>query len=255
MGDLTFGEPLYMIQNSEYTPWVKAMFGGAKAMTLIQLVKFFPLLDRIWKAMIPKSLKDLEKSLFKQSADRVDTRLAKETDRPDIWSLALREEGKGLTLEEMHTNAPLFMLAGTETTATLLSGLTYLLLKNPETFKLLAKEIRDAFPSVESMSIAEMPKLKYLSSCLEEGLRMYPPVPIGLTRRAAPPEGADILGKFVPPNVSVSLLKLLGGANRLILHLDNHFCPPLLFLLLSHQFLSPYRVLTRAMDVFRVRFR
>lgn len=38
-------------------------------------------------------------------------------DQPDIWNLVLSaEDGKNLTLNEMHSNADLFMLAGTDTT-------------------------------------------------------------------------------------------------------------------------------------------
>lgn len=38
-------------------------------------------------------------------------------DQPDIWNLVLSaEEGKNLSLNEMHSNADLFMLAGTDTT-------------------------------------------------------------------------------------------------------------------------------------------
>jgi cytochrome P450 len=203
MGDLVFGEPLYMLENSKYSPWVSAIFGGMKAMAIIQLLQFFPLMSRLWKIILPKSLKDQETMLFKQSDDRVDRRLAKETDRPDIWTLTLRQEvGKGLSREEMHANAPLFMIGGTETTGTLLSGLTYLLLKNPEKMKQLVKEIHNAFPTEEDITIQTLPTLKYLHSCLEEGMRMYPPVPGSLAKRT-PPEGATVAGKFVPGNVSL----------------------------------------------------
>ncbi|KAK5019787.1 hypothetical protein LTR16_012675, partial [Cryomyces antarcticus] len=87
-----------------------------------------------WKSLLPKSLGEKRIQHFKYSTDRVDRRLATPTDRPDIWTLVLNnqeKEGKGLSVKEMHSNASLFMVAGTETTATLLSGLTYYLLKNP----------------------------------------------------------------------------------------------------------------------------
>lgn len=38
-------------------------------------------------------------------------------DQPDIWNFVLSgEDGKKLSLNEMHSNADLFMLAGTDTT-------------------------------------------------------------------------------------------------------------------------------------------
>lgn len=93
------------------------------------------------------------------------------------------------------------MLAGTETTATVLSGLTYLLLKNPDKLARLTHEVRQAFDSFEDMHIAKLTQLTFLQACLEEGLRMYPPLPVGLVR-VAPKNGATVCGQFVPAEVS-----------------------------------------------------
>jgi len=201
MGDLTFGEPLYMLENDQYSPWVTAIFGGLKALTVVGLLRFFPFLNALFEYFLPQSLKDQEKSLFQQSNDRVDRRLQKPSDRPDIWGLTMRE-GKGLTREEMQSNAPLFMIGGTETTASTLAGMTYYLLRNPETMRLLVKEIRDAFPSSKAINMMELSKLKYLNSCIEEALRLYPPVPGGQPR-FTPPTGAEIAGRFVPGDTVV----------------------------------------------------
>jgi cytochrome P450 len=50
-----------------------------------------------------------------------------------------------LILDEMYANASIFMIRGTETTATLLSGLLFYLLKNPEMLTKLVHEVRSAF--------------------------------------------------------------------------------------------------------------
>lgn len=46
--------------------------------------------------------------------------------RPDIWGLVLKHKdaGKEISRPQMDANAQLFMTAGTETTATALTGLT-----------------------------------------------------------------------------------------------------------------------------------
>ena len=56
------------------------------------------------------------------AAVRVDRRLANPPSKPNIWTEVLKRGGKdgNLTLGEMHANSSIFMLAGTETTATLL---------------------------------------------------------------------------------------------------------------------------------------
>lgn len=93
------------------------------------------------------------------------------------------------------------MLAGTETTATELSGLTYLLLKNPGKMQRLVDELRSSFSSFEDMTMTKLSQLDYLGACIEEGLRFYPPVPVGLVR-TVPKDGALICGMWVPGGVS-----------------------------------------------------
>lgn len=62
-------------------------------------------------------------------SDQVSKRLAKETDRPDFMTYITSHNGeKGTTLskDRLDSNANLILTAGSETTATLLSGATYL---------------------------------------------------------------------------------------------------------------------------------
>src|ERR1700755_639339 len=93
-----------------------------------------------------------------------------------------RDEKSGLTRQEMYSNASLFMIAGTETTATELSGMTYYLLKNPDKLKNLTDEIRGAFASDADITMERVAQLKYVQAVVEEGLRLYPPVANGLPR-------------------------------------------------------------------------
>jgi cytochrome P450 len=62
------------------------------------------------------------------SKERVDRRLASTPDRPDLWTKILEkgapDDPTGLSMGEHYSLASLFMIAGTETTATALSGTT-----------------------------------------------------------------------------------------------------------------------------------
>lgn len=153
--------------------------------------------------------------------ERVDRRMAKEPERPDLWSHILKRlnntEG-GLSLAEMHSNASIFMIAGTETTATLLSGLTYYLMANTDKLAKLCDEVRTAFATDSELTVESLARLKYLNACLEEGLRMYPPVPDGLPR-IVPEGGATICGEFVPSGVSISCCGLISHITDYVLRL------------------------------------
>jgi cytochrome P450 len=166
----------------------------------------YPLVEKAFKALIPPSIimkKRDEHHNF--SKERVTKRLEKgrEHEGVDIWDLVLnKSEEKGLSRAEMDNNAGLFMVAGTETTATLLSGLTTLLLDNPQAMKQLTTEIRQAFETPTDMTIEKCAALPYLNACLKEALRLYPPVVTGRSR-VSPPEGSTICGHYIPPSVSL----------------------------------------------------
>ena len=105
-----------------------------------------------------------------------------------------------MSRDEIMKTSGTLIIAGSETTATLLSGVTFHLLDNPVILRRLMDEIRGRFSSVEEMTFVALAQLPYLSACLQEALRIYPPIAGNLPRRTLP-GGAMIAGHFVPPNV------------------------------------------------------
>lgn len=207
MGDLTFGEPLHMLDNAEYDPWVSNIFGALKVSSILTLMRFYPLLWKLFTIFAPASISKKRMDHFNHSTTRVTKRLEKGRDSQgvDLWDLVLsQKEGKGLTRPEMDSNASVFMIAGTETTATLLSGLTYLLLRNPECMAKLSQEIRNEFESTDDMTMERLAALPYFAACIKEAFRIYPPVPLTLPRRT-PADGTTICGRFVPPHTTVGI--------------------------------------------------
>ncbi|KAI0889808.1 cytochrome P450 [Annulohypoxylon maeteangense] len=205
MADLTYGESLGCLKTSEYTTWIELVFTSISFIPLIQFLQSYPILGALFKMLEPESVKKTRIAHHQYSADRLDRRLARGADRADVWSGVLSGDGNHLlSLQELRTNSEVFMTAGTETSATLLSGLTYLLLRNPRSMDLLTKEIRGAFNSNEQMSIEALARLPYLNACIEEGLRMYPPVPQGFPRTIAK-GGNVVLGEWLPEGTSVSV--------------------------------------------------
>jgi cytochrome P450 len=191
-----------MLQNSEYVPWVNTLFDSIKGVTILMVINSLPVVSSSANFLLGGFIERAHRRHLKYSADRVDRRLASQTTRPDIWTQVLRREGdQALSLGEMHANSDLFMIAGTETTATLVSGLFYLLLMNPDKMKKLQDEIRASFKEREDMSMVHLAQLKYLNACIEESFRMYPPVPSGLPR-VTPPGGAAICGEWISANAS-----------------------------------------------------
>ncbi|KAF2016207.1 cytochrome P450 [Aaosphaeria arxii CBS 175.79] len=207
MGDLTFGEPLHMLDNAEYDPWVSIIFKALKLGSRLALLHHYPILYKAYKKLVPEKKLKKRYEHFQYCVSRVTKRLEKgrQAEGVDLWSLILDSEdkGKGLSRGQMDANASLFMVAGTETTATLVSGFTYFMLKNPTVMKKLQEEIRGAWSSSEDINMEVAARLPYLNACIKEAFRKYPPVAIGLPHRT-PKDGSTICGDFVPPDFTVA---------------------------------------------------
>ncbi|KAF0643190.1 hypothetical protein FPSE5266_07858 [Fusarium pseudograminearum] len=95
--------------------------------------------------------------------------------------------------------------AGAETTAIALTHVLQLLISHPTQLQKLRDEIAGVMDEDDVIAPLEKVKdLPYLKACLDEGLRLIPPVSSGLPRRT-PPEGASIMETWIPGNTSVSM--------------------------------------------------
>lgn len=91
-------------------------------MTRLRAVRLIPGMTTLLNIFLTNAIRKKQVSHFKYSADRVDRRLETTPSKPDLWSFVLKKAGQegGMSLSEMHSNSAMFMIAGTETTATLL---------------------------------------------------------------------------------------------------------------------------------------
>lgn len=202
MGDLAFSEDLHMLENGEYSAWVQAIFSSAKEMAKLRAFKMINWFTEwlVNTLLLNNPNAQLKRSQYwNDSKERADRRLASTPERPDLWT-KIFEKSKvaedGLTLDEYHSTASILMIAGTETTATALSGVMYYLLRHPQYFQALSQEIRSAHSTADDITMESLQHLKYLHAVLQEGLRMYPPLPSILPRIA--PEGLIVCGQVVP---------------------------------------------------------
>lgn len=83
-----------------------------------------------------------------------------------------------------------------------MSGVTYLLLTNRTAYQKLKEEVRTVFQSQEEINLISVNMLPYMLACLDEAMRMYPPIANGLPR-VCPEAGAEVLGEYIPANVSL----------------------------------------------------
>ena len=203
VSDLSFGESFGGLKTRTPHPWIKAFFEATIIRTIVVQLTILkiPLVSTIGKMVVlPMMSKRL--GAMNYTKGKIEKRIDQGTDRPDFMSYVLRHnDEKGMSREEINATFNILMIAGSETTATLLSGCIYLLQKNPLALQKLQTEIRNTFSDEGEITMLSVGHLKYLEAVIDESLRLYPPVPISLSR-VTPPEGAVVCGHWVPGNVS-----------------------------------------------------
>ncbi|OJJ99047.1 hypothetical protein ASPACDRAFT_120148 [Aspergillus aculeatus ATCC 16872] len=221
IGDLAFGEPFDCLKNSNYHQWVSIIMSQVKTAAYANVARRLPGSLALLKLITPKHIiaeKDIHAAL---TTEKVQARLSKTNDRPDFFSNILKHENteKGFTTQELVSNGSTIIIAGSETTATLLSGVTYLLLKSPRVLSKLQDEIRSTFSDESEIDLESCNKLEYCLAVLTEALRVYPPVGPGLPR-IVDAQGDMIAGNWVPGGTIVSISQL--AAN----HSSDNFTDP-----------------------------
>lgn len=99
----------------------------------------------------------------------------------------------------------MLICAGSETTSAGLSAVIFYLLHSPECLRKVTKEIRSTFSSEEEIrSGQQLNSCRYLRGCINESLRLAPPVSV-LGPRQVLPGGIMIGNEHVPEGTTVGV--------------------------------------------------
>lgn len=108
---------------------------------------------------------------------------------------------KGLSQLQCEVEAFLQIIAGSDSTTTNVRTTMYLLASNPTVYSKLRAEIDHAVSNGDIsdpvITHTEAQRLPYLSACVWEGLRMFPPL-FGLKSKIAPAGGEQVKDYFFP---------------------------------------------------------
>lgn len=213
IGEVVFSEPFGCLDGKETTEWAGAINdifkSGAWEQALGQVAGVGSWMHRLLvKALVPEAPKVWRLKHLSQATEKTKRRLA-DTSRPhpDMIAHILRNnktKKNRLSETELILNMVQFISAGSETTASLMTGWTYLLLANPAVYARVSKEVRDAFTSPDQITWASVGKLKYLEATTHEALRLISPAPCNQHRVVPPGPGKTIDGHYIPAGVTVA---------------------------------------------------
>ncbi|KAL5611271.1 hypothetical protein FOBRF1_007388 [Fusarium oxysporum] len=206
IGDLAFGESFGCLASSNYHPWISLIFQSVKAGSFMTSMRRLGRgFDVLLNWLIPRQLLQKREQHMRLVHEKVAQRLATNTDRPDFMDTMVRKEGAlKMSLDEVQAHANVLILAGSESTATTLSGTTYLLCMHPDILHKLATEVRTVFKSESEIDLFSVQKLPYMLAVLDEAMRVYPPVPSAIPR-TTPPSGNMVLGEYLPGNIKLGI--------------------------------------------------
>lgn len=242
IGHLTFGESFHCLDTESYHPWIKVVFEGVAAGHAIHQLSRYGLLWVIeW--IVPKRIKRKRADMISFSNARMDARIkagfGPGTPKDFAYFMSNGPERKSgrnggnpnrtaMDRDVMCANGETLIIAGSETTATLLSGLTFLLLsKRPDYLERVTAEVREAFANdtleqINFKTVTE--RLPLMIAAIREALRYYPPAPFGFARRIA--QRPRMIDEFeIPPNTSVSVSHWAASHSAANWHRPDDFLP------------------------------
>ncbi|PSN67052.1 cytochrome P450 [Corynespora cassiicola Philippines] len=210
IGELAFGADLKM-QSSIEKRWV---ITGMKGMFVrVGVYFFYPLAGELMFWIMYPLIRYGRWKYFNMLEELVKNRLAMgHHAKQDLLSFLIDykdpETGAKLTLKEIWNEGTLLFPAGGDTTSTTMAALFFYLARNPTVYSRLAAEIRSTFPpGTPICSGPALPSCTYLRACIDEALRMSPPVSTVLWRVLSPQDRAPVVidGHVVPPGTTVGV--------------------------------------------------
>ncbi|KAJ7090898.1 cytochrome P450 [Mycena belliarum] len=205
MGDIAFGGGLELMRDGDREGLWHMMERGLYLPSLTQHIPwstgFLPYLPRVGQEM---------KALGKFAFDQAKRRLEAGSLQNDLFYHLMDEKrvnAEPYPFPLVVSNTVLAIVAGSDTSATVLANTFFLLLSHSESYKRLQLELEEVFPlgTTEPTDAAKLSNLPYLNAVIKESMRIFPPVATSLQRAPTIGSGTKVLGDkiIIPEGTSV----------------------------------------------------
>ncbi|TGO56381.1 hypothetical protein BOTNAR_0224g00130 [Botryotinia narcissicola] len=211
MGEFGFGQS-FNLQTSSENHFLSGMIAGilTRGGVLLQCQAFQkPRIERLFNRKVHTAVVKYHFTVSKLVADRLkEDKNAKSDLFSFIFDAQYSNNGKHedietMTVSELFTESGFLLAAGSDTSSTTLSTLLFYLSRYPRCYEKVTTEIRSTFSSPSEIhSGPKITSLKYLRACIEEALRMSPPLGSALWREVRP-GGIIIDGEFIPAGYDI----------------------------------------------------
>lgn len=201
LGEMAFGESFHSIEQGRPHFWSQLVEKHLFYITLLDNLRRYPLVRKVGQFLLPGLTVGVRNKHVGFSRYQVQRRLEAGGARNDLLTSLINHMEKGeLSREQLTAHASTLVIAGGETVATFLSGVTYHLLNNHSSLQKLTTAIRDEFTTYDSINSRLAQQIPYLQAVISEGLRIYPPGSQGFPRVSP---GTSIDGHWVPRGTEI----------------------------------------------------
>ncbi|PSR97189.1 cytochrome P450 [Coniella lustricola] len=230
VGELAFGESFESLRDTRHHPWVMVIFGSIKVMAFAAMTRYYYGVESFLQCLIPPGIRRMQREHYAIAHDKITRRMAANDDKDDFVRPLLRGNPnfEKMSLPEVESTMAIMIIAGSETTATALCGITHCLVQNPDQLRRLEAEIRGHFGKEDEVTIRAVQNLPFLNAVILEGLRMCHPVAGGLLRRV-PKAGATICGYYLPGHTHVLISTAAMSLSETKFHRASEFIPDRFF--------------------------
>ncbi|KAL7812160.1 cytochrome P450 [Trichoderma aethiopicum] len=202
MADVGLSKDFHMLESTSYHP---AIQGVHRTMSFIGISSTVP-----WLIYMIGSIPGL--TTFNRFSmwcrDEVDEKrkalaMNKEKEPQDVMSWLLkaineRDPSAPPSEQAVQEDARLLIIAGSDTSAGVLTNALYLLASNPHCYQQLQEELQKRFPGgITDWTYEKAKAIPYIDHIIHETMRLRPTVPGGMPR-TVPPQGLFIDGRFIP---------------------------------------------------------
>ncbi|KAI4162632.1 MAG: hypothetical protein LQ342_003678 [Letrouitia transgressa] len=207
MAELVFGKAFHMLDFADNRFIIDLIqIAAFRVGVCLQMPQLAVLnLDKIFTPHVRK----LRDGYVRVSKDMAIERMKMDSRRQDLFSHILAakdpETGKGFSMDEIWGESTLLIIAGSDAISIAMASCFYYMGRHLEVYSKISAEVRQAFSSVDE--IRSGPKLSsctYLRACIDESLRMSPPVGGALWREVCE-GGISVDGQVIPQGYDVGV--------------------------------------------------
>ncbi|KAI0400702.1 cytochrome P450 [Xylaria palmicola] len=194
--------------------------------TLSQVSKKLPIIKVFALFLVPPSVLRSLPGVYKMNSEAVQRRIdiRGTTPHPDFVDYMLPADAASPTTkrEKVHLEqvALQLFIAGFDPIQITLNSVFFFLVKEPNAYKILVREIRDAFQAYDSINADALVQLKYLHAVISETMRVHIASSTGLPRISP---GAVVDGIYIPKGIVCQMSSFAAARS------PDYFCDPLEF--------------------------